>query len=108
MEEPELVTITPRASERIRGAAAEAGADPAVLRLAARRAADGSVDFGLGFDEPRPGDARVESGGVVVVVAPQSRELLAGVVLDYVEVEPGDFRFVFAAPGAGGEGGAEG
>lgn len=102
----ELITITPGAIDQIRRAAADSGAQPAILRLAARRAADGSVDFGMGFDEPRPGDTRIEVGGVVVVVAPQSRDLLSGALLDYVEVQPGDFRFVFAA--AGGEPAAEG
>lgn len=97
-----MITITPGAAEQIRRAAGESGATGAVLRVAARRTDDGTVDFGMGFDEPRPGDEHLEAGGVTVVVAPQSLALLEGVVLDFVEVSPGDHRFVFAAPGPGG------
>jgi iron-sulfur cluster assembly protein len=50
----------------------------------------------MGFDEPRAGDAQVACEGVVLLVAPASRELLEDVILDYLEVEPGEYRFVFA------------
>ena len=56
-------------------------------------------DYGMGFDEWRTGDVRVLCEGVALVIAPPSRELLDGVVLDYVEIAPGELRFVFAAPG---------
>lgn len=94
-----MISISQVAAERIRKAAAESGAGPPVLRLAAQRAADGSLDYGMGFDQSRPGDTTVEVEGVVVVVAAQSRELVEGTHLDFVEVEPGDFRFIFVAPG---------
>jgi iron-sulfur cluster assembly protein len=93
-----MITLTPGAAAEIRRAAARAK-EAAVLRVAARRLADGRIDYGMGFDEWRTGDIRVLCEGVAVVIAPPSRELLAGVVLDYVEIAPGDSRFVFAAPG---------
>ncbi len=93
-----MLTITPGAAEQIRRGAGEAGG-AAMLRVAARRLEDGSVDYGMGFDEWRSGDLRILSQGVAVVVAPASRELLKDVTIDYVEVNPGDFRFVFVAPG---------
>ena len=93
-----MITLTPEAAAEIRRAAARAK-EAAVLRVAARRLADGRIDYGMGFDEWRTGDIRVLCEGVAVVIAPPSRELLAGVVLDYVEIAPGDSRFVFAAPG---------
>ena len=40
--------------------------------------------------------AQVPGAGVVVLVAAASQELLEDVILDYLEVEPGQFRFVFA------------
>ncbi|HET9578157.1 MAG TPA: hypothetical protein VFP44_10050 [Usitatibacter sp.] len=93
-----MITLTPAAAMQIREAAARSR-DAAVLRVAARRLADGTIDYGMGFDEWRNGDVRVVCEGVALVVAPPSRELLEGVVLDYVEIAPGDLRFVFAAPG---------
>ncbi len=92
-----MITLTPGAAQQIRRAADEAEG-PAILRVAARRAAGGEIDYGLGFDEWRTGDLRVVCEGVFVVVAPQSRELLEGVTIDYVELEPGQFRFIFSAP----------
>ena len=34
-----------------------------------------------------------------MVVAARSRELVEGTHIDFVEWEPGDFRFIFAPPG---------
>ncbi|MCW5593024.1 MAG: hypothetical protein KIS74_13065 [Burkholderiales bacterium] len=97
-----MIEITKAAAERIRQSAAESGMQAPVLRVAAQLAADGSVEYGMGFDQSRPGDTTVELEGVHVVVAARSRELLEGVVLDFVEMEPGDFRFIFAPAGEGG------
>jgi iron-sulfur cluster assembly protein len=92
-----MLTITEEAALQIRRAA-EGEGDEATLRIAARRVEDGSIDYGLGFDRTRPGDTRVPFQGVVVVVAPDSRELLEGTAIDFVEMAPGDYRFIFAAP----------
>jgi iron-sulfur cluster assembly protein len=93
-----VITITPGAAEQIRRAAAGADAG-AVLRVAACRMADGTIDYGMGFDEWREGDIRVLCEGVALVIAAPSRALLKGVTLDYVEIAPGDLRFIFAAKG---------
>jgi iron-sulfur cluster assembly protein len=53
----------------------------------------------MGFDEERTGDTTVEIDGIVILVAPRSRELVEGTCIDFVEIEPGDFRFIFASPG---------
>lgn len=97
-----MITLTQAAAAQIRQSAAESGLQAPVLRVAAQVAADGSVEFGMGFDQARPGDATAEIDGVHVVVAPRSVELLEGVVLDFVELEPGDFRFIFAPPAGEG------
>ena len=78
-------------------AAREAGAESPVLRVAVRCLDDGSLDYGMGFDQPRPGDASLEIEGIVVLVAPQSHDLVAGTHIDFVEIEPGDHRFIFSA-----------
>ena len=38
------------------------------------------------------------SEGVALVVAPAHLDLLDGMTLDYVELEAGDFRFIFINP----------
>lgn len=98
-----MITITQAAAQQIRKSAAESGVETPLLRVAAKLAADGSVEFGMGFDQSRPGDTTAEVEGVHILVAPPSRELVEGVVLDFVEVAPGDLRFVFAQPGGAGD-----
>jgi iron-sulfur cluster assembly protein len=97
-----MITITQGAAERIRKSAAESGVEPPVLRVAVKLAADGTLDFGMGFDQSRPGDTVLEVEGIQVVVAEPSRELAEGARIDFVEIEPGDFRFVFAPAGEPG------
>jgi iron-sulfur cluster assembly protein len=65
------------------------------LRVAARLDADGELAFGMGFDEQREGDMPLLLDGVEVLIAQPSQPLLAEAMLDFVEVEPGRFGFVF-------------
>ena len=97
-----MITITQAAAEQIRKSAADSGVETPILRVAAQLAADGSIEFGMGFDQSRPGDTTAEVEGVYVVVAPPSAALVEGVVLDFVEMEPGDFRFIFSPDGGEG------
>jgi iron-sulfur cluster assembly protein len=98
-----MFTITPAAAEQILRAAeaqmdAEPGADVPMLRLAAKLDEDGELAYGMGFDEERDGDIVLESSGVKVVIAPRSEDLLRGATLDFVELHPGEFQFVFINP----------
>jgi iron-sulfur cluster assembly protein len=63
--------------------------------VAAKRERDGSITFGMGFDEPREGDMPLQVQGVNVVIAPPSQPMLDDIVLDFVELEPGQFNFIF-------------
>jgi len=92
-----MITLTEAAAEQILRAAAEAGMDEPLLRVAARYEDDGSgIEYGMGFDDRREQDEEFECAGVTVLVSPPSREPLAGTVLDFVEVAPDDFRFIFS------------
>ena len=93
-----MITITPTAAAQIRAAAAQSGADGMALRLAAKPGADGDIEYGMGFDELRDKDAELECEGVEVLVGASSQELLAGTTLDYVEFQPGEYRFIFVPP----------
>ena len=91
-------TVTPSAAQEILVAAARSDAAGMALRVAARQVADGSLEYGMGFDEPRDDDEPVEFGGLTVLLGSPSRPLLADTVLDYVEVAPGRSDFVFVPP----------
>ena len=97
-----LITVTPDAARQIAAAATASDSDGLALRIAVRRDADGSLDYAMGFDNVRHGDVALASEGVTLVVAEEHRELLAGMTLDYVELEPGDFRFIFINPNDAG------
>jgi len=88
-----MITITPQAAEQILKSADGAG-----LRLAARLDAKGVIEYGMGFDECAEGDTQVVSNGVTLLVAAGSVELLSGATLDYVEINPGEERFIFINP----------
>lgn len=90
-----MLSLTTAAASQIRRAAADAGSADWALRVAAKRERDGSISFGMGFDEPREGDMPLQVQGVNVVIAPPSQPMLEGIVLDFVELEPGQFNFIF-------------
>jgi iron-sulfur cluster assembly protein len=90
-----MIEITDAAAEQIR--AALAAADEGLgLRVAARHGDDGGIEYGLGLDERREQDEEVTTAaGITLLVAPPSRVPLAGTVIDFVEIGPGERRFVF-------------
>lgn len=93
-----MIMVTPQAADQIRKSAAEARIEEVCLRLAARLDAKGAIEYGMGFDRQAEGDAQFESNHVKVVVAAGCVELLSGATLDYVEINPGEARFIFINP----------
>lgn len=93
-----MIKVTPAAAAQIRSAASSGDVKGMFLRLAARRAETGEIQYGMGFDSERENDERVESEGVTVLVSQAYGELLDGATLDYVEINPGEFRFIFSNP----------
>jgi iron-sulfur cluster assembly protein len=91
-----LISVTREAAEQIARSAGQAGGG--ALRIAARLDAKGVIEYGMGFDDAAEGDTQVESGGVTLLVSPGSIELLTGATLDYVEINLGEWRFIFINP----------
>ena len=97
-----MFTLTPAAATRILDSAEQSDAVGMALRIAAKLEEDGQISFGIGFDDEREHDLSYECEGLTVLIAPPSRDLLEGFLLDFVEVEPGEWQFVFMqtqAPG---------
>ena len=95
-----MFNLTPAAAEQIRNdAAAQPSGEelPPHLRVAAKLE-DGELVYGMGFDDERENDTIIESDGVTLVIAPRSQELLEGATLDFVELRPGEFQFIFINP----------
>ena len=94
-----MITITPAAADQIRTSATQGDMDGFAMRIAATRNPDGSIHYGMGFDDSDiEGDVHVKSEQVDVVVSESSKILLDGMTLDYVELEPGNFQFIFMNP----------
>jgi len=92
-----MITLTPAAARQILLAAEQAGMEEPLLRVAAKYDEDGDrIEYGLGFDDRREQDEQIDCEGVIVLVSPTSRPQLEDTVLDYVELAPDDFRFVFS------------
>jgi iron-sulfur cluster assembly protein len=93
-----MITLTPAAIEQVKASAAQSGAEGMALRLAARKNSDGTLEYGMGFDEPNDDDLAFKFGDVEVVMGGEFGPLLNGTTLDYVELEPGQFHFIFLNP----------
>jgi iron-sulfur cluster assembly protein len=84
-----MFTLTPAAATRILDSASQSDAVGMALRVAAKMEEDGQISFGLGFDDEREHDLSYECEGLTVLIAPPSRELLEGMLLDFVESRGG-------------------
>ncbi|QMU62383.1 MAG: iron-sulfur cluster assembly accessory protein [Gammaproteobacteria bacterium] len=95
------IEVTETAANQIKKAAVESKLENTSLRIAATRNSDDSLHYGLGFDDIGSNsekDHSFKSNGVEIVVADSSFELLNGTTLDYIELEPKQFHFVFLNP----------
>ena len=95
-----MFNLTPAAALQIQKAASDSGATDLALRIAAKLDTDGSLQYGMGFDEPNDEDMRLDLAGIAVVIGGESQELLEYTVLDFVELAPGEFNFIFSEIGA--------
>lgn len=91
-----MVSITPAAADQVRRSAVESGAEELALRIAAHHDdATGELHYGIGFDERREQDREIEAGGILLLVSPLSVAAVSDLVIDFVEINPGEFRFIF-------------
>lgn len=93
-----LIHLSERAVQRIRGQMPD-GEGETALRLAAQRLENGDFHYAMGFDgESRAGDLREVVEEIPVVVDAESTPLVRGMTVDFVEIEPGQERFIFLNP----------
>jgi len=92
-----MFQFTDSAAEHIKQSASQANEQP-VLRVAAKTNSDGSIEYGMGFDESNEKDAKIQNNGATVIIDPVSIEILEDTTLDYVEIEQGKYNFIFMNP----------
>lgn len=93
-----MITLTEKAIEQVASAAEQSDASGLALRLAAKKNSDGSMEYGMGFDEPKDDDLLFKFKEVEVVFGGEYGPLLNGTTIDYVELEPGQWHFIFMNP----------
>lgn len=93
-----MFKVTTAAAEQVLSAAKQGGTEGLSLRLAAQQKPDGSIDYRMGFDDATGEDIRMSSEGVEIVMAPEYVPMLDGTTMDFVEIEPGQFHFIFLNP----------
>ena len=93
-----MITITDAAIEKIKESANQGEMQGLALRVAAMKQEDGSIGYGMGFDDKKEDDAVVDCAGIEVVVAPETKDLLIGMTIDYVKLDDGEENFIFINP----------
>jgi len=93
-----MFKITTTAAQHVLGAAKQGGTEGLSLRLAAHQRPDGAIDYRMGFDDATEEDIRISSKGIDIVMAPEYVPLLSEATMDFVEIEPGQFHFIFLNP----------
>ena len=93
-----MITITDAAANQIKESIKQTQAEGLALRIACTKQPDGSLHYGMGFDEKAEEDKSFMSNDIELIVAPVSLTLLSGTVLDFVELEEGKPDFIFQNP----------
>ncbi|GIT54207.1 MAG: hypothetical protein Ct9H300mP16_13670 [Pseudomonadota bacterium] len=91
--------ITEEAANEIKRSSPTAPSQGLRLRIAAKRQADGSVDYAMGFDEPAETDTVYTQHDVQILIGLASADLLVGAVLDFAKPDNEESnRFIFLNP----------
>ncbi len=93
-----MINISENAARQIKESMKDSDSEGMALRVAARRLPDGTLDYAMGFDHSDHNDSHARSNGIDIVVGPTSTELLRNADLDYVQMEDGEYRFIFLNP----------
>ena len=94
-----LLQVSSRAAQQIRYQAKQNRMEGMPLRIAAKHNPDGTIHYGMGFDDTgRDDDTSYQSEGIDLVVSPMSLDLLNDTTLDYVQLDDGKYEFIFINP----------
>ncbi len=93
-----MIIITPSAAAQIKISADQSKSEGMALRIAATRKKDNSIHYGMGFDNVNEDDISITSEEIEIIVAPTSAELLKNATIDFIELEPEKYQFIFMNP----------
>lgn len=94
-----MFKVTKRAATRILQAADYGKMTGLALRLAPTCQEDGSFEYNkMGFDTIKEDDIHIHCEGVDIVFESRYKDLLEGAEMDFVEIEKGNFTYIFLNP----------
>jgi len=93
-----MITVTPAAAAQIKLSAEQGKTEGMSLRIAASRNDDDSIHYGMGFDDSKEDDVTVAAADIEIIVSASSADLLKDTTIDFVELEPDNFQFIFMNP----------
>jgi len=93
-----MLNITEAAAEQMKLSVTEETKDMP-LRVAAAKMDDGSIQYGMGFDDNKAdSDIVIDCDGLEILIADNCIELLSGATIDYVALEDENMHFIFINP----------
>ncbi len=93
-----MITVTPAAAAQIKLSADQGKTEGMSLRIAATRNDDDSIHYGMGFDNSKEDDVSINVEDIEIIISTASAELLKNTTIDFVELEPDKFQFIFMNP----------
>ena len=93
-----MITVTPAAAAQIKLSADQGKTEGMSLRIAASLNSDKSIHYGMGFDDSKEDDITIAAADIDIIVSTASAALLKDTTIDFVELEPNKFQFIFMNP----------
>jgi len=93
-----MIKVTPAAAAQIKLSADQGKVEGMSLRIAASLNSDKSIHYGMGFDDNKEDDVTITTEGIEIIVSRSSAEILKDTTVDFVELEPKKFQFIFMNP----------
>ena len=93
-----MITLTSAAVKQIRLSAKEGNLEGLPMRIAATKNQDGSIHYGMGFDDVKETDITHSSDGIDIIVSMETNQIVDGMKVDFVELEAGKSQFIFLNP----------
>ncbi len=94
-----MIKLSDAAVEQIKKSIQEGNIDPMPIRFAVYQDKNNDFQYLMGFDDNiSPSDETFSISGIDVVISSEHKALVAGMSVDYVELEKGKFNFIFKNP----------
>lgn len=78
-----MITFTDSATRKIKSMQEEFSSDNMLLRIFVEAGGCSGFEYGMGFDQQKPGDRRLESEGIIFLMDEASLTYMKGSVVDF-------------------------